>query len=261
VRIGGFDTSFRGYGGEDFEIGYRLQQAGVQFVSDRNAKALHYHRTTVKGVLRATRQEAPGDKLIGHKHPELRQGLRLMNIPEGRGSLLPRIGFFAPKLGDPLVFLLKQLLLPLERTKLRWLWLILFDQLRTYAYWRGVRDTFGSWGELVAYQMDAQEPPEMTLDISEGLPEALPLLWVDGPSRLTVTMRGQTLGTLEFGKPISVPLRPYLTELIINRFSIKILNILAEHAHAPWEKPVPVKDFLSFTELGLPTGEREKVTP
>jgi GT2 family glycosyltransferase len=40
-RVGGFDESFTGYGHEDLELGYRLQQAGVRIVYE--PRAINYH--------------------------------------------------------------------------------------------------------------------------------------------------------------------------------------------------------------------------
>jgi glycosyltransferase involved in cell wall biosynthesis len=41
-EVGGFDESFRGWGGEDVELAYRLHRRGAVFRSDRAAAALHY---------------------------------------------------------------------------------------------------------------------------------------------------------------------------------------------------------------------------
>ena len=41
-EVGGFDESFRGWGGEDVELAYRLHERGAVFCSDRSAAALHY---------------------------------------------------------------------------------------------------------------------------------------------------------------------------------------------------------------------------
>ncbi len=40
-KVGGFDDSFRGWGIEDNEIGYRLQKAGCRFVLNRKAIGFH----------------------------------------------------------------------------------------------------------------------------------------------------------------------------------------------------------------------------
>jgi glycosyltransferase involved in cell wall biosynthesis len=39
--VGGFDESFRGWGGEDIDLGYRLHREGARFVLSRAAAAVH----------------------------------------------------------------------------------------------------------------------------------------------------------------------------------------------------------------------------
>lgn len=41
-EVGGFDETFRGWGGEDVELAYRLHRQGAVFRADRAAAALHY---------------------------------------------------------------------------------------------------------------------------------------------------------------------------------------------------------------------------
>jgi glycosyltransferase involved in cell wall biosynthesis len=42
LAVGGFDESLQGWGGEDLEFGYRLQQGGVRFRRLENADATHH---------------------------------------------------------------------------------------------------------------------------------------------------------------------------------------------------------------------------
>jgi glycosyltransferase involved in cell wall biosynthesis len=42
-RFGGFDETFTGWGGEDLEMGLRLERGGVKFITDFRAKAFHRH--------------------------------------------------------------------------------------------------------------------------------------------------------------------------------------------------------------------------
>jgi GT2 family glycosyltransferase len=226
LRVGGFDPDFRGYGGEDFELGYRLLQAGVEFVSDRRVRARHYHRTTVAGVLRATRQEGRGDILLGQKHPELRSGLRLMRIPRDRYGLLVSTALIFPQFGDLITTLLRWILPICERYQLRRRWLSYFNHIRGYAYWRGVRDALGGWQALMAYRAAAHAPIEQQIDISNGLPKLLPDIPVDVPSRLVVLFREQPIGTLQLSAPIDMPLRPYLAEQLIEQLGPTLQTVL-----------------------------------
>lgn len=244
LDVGGFDPAFRGYGGEDFELGYRLLRAGVALVADRDARARHYHRTTVAGVLKATRQEGQGDVLLGRKHPELRAGLRLMSIPRDRYGLLVRTAVQAPAVGDQIVALLTRTLPLFERAQLRRRWLAYFNHVRGYAYWRGIRDALGSWQALLEYRQGATPLPHQQLDISAGLPAELPTLWVDGPSTLDIIYRGTLLGILRLPYAIEEPLRPYLARQLIEQFGPQLRTILAESqavAGLTHDLPVPVE--------------------
>ncbi len=243
LRVGGFDSSFRGYGGEDYELGYRLLQAGVELVADRNARALHYHRTTVAGVIRATRQEGRGDVLLGQKHPELRAGLRLMSIPRDRYGLLVRTAVQAPAVGDRIVAVLQSMLPLFERTQMRRRWLSYFNHVRGYAYWRGVRDALGSWNALLKYRRNALPIPQQLLDISDGLPPKLPKLWVDGPSTLQITYRGECVGTLHLMRPIESPVRQYLSEQLISQLGAQIEAIVRQRA-----EPIKATDLINGTQ-------------
>lgn len=223
ARVGGFDANFAGYGGEDFDLGYRLLQQGVRFVADRAALAYHYHRTSVAGVLRATRQEGRADVTLGRKHPELRAGLRLANMPNGSYGLLVGIAMRAPALGDLAVALGQRALPFFERTQMRRRWHKLFDHLRGYVYWRGVRDALGSWRALRSYQAGAGPVPRNELDITYGLPEPLPPLWVEGPSEIVVSCAGRELGVLRFAGHLSGPLRPALARALAAQFGPLLL--------------------------------------
>ena len=251
LRVGGFDPEFRGYGGEDFELGYRLLRAGVQFVADRAAQARHYHRTTVAGVLRATRQEAHGDVVLGRKHPELRPGLRLMHLPHGRYGLLAQLALRAPWVGDQLMRTIQAMLPLYQRTQMRRRWMERFNHVRGYAYWRGVRDVFGSWRALADYQMDKSPLPHYTLDISDGLPQELPAMWVDGPSQVLVTARGQTLGTITLPQAFDTPVHEHLKQALIGQLWPQLWVLLAQHGlnQAP---PVAVQplEVLASREYG-----------
>jgi hypothetical protein len=226
LKVGGLDSNFRGYGGEDFELGYRLLQAGVQLVSERRAKAHHLHRGSEAGRLKTAGQEAQGDRLLGLKHPELRNGLRLNWLPSGRTGKIARLGLYAPFIGDRLLGPAQLLLGLMAKLRMRRRWLVLFSALQNYTYWRGVRRAFGSAGEWEAYQSDSPVDPEQTLDITDGLPKVLPPIWINGPSYLNIVYRGQKLGTVRLPHYIGDPLPEYLADNILHQLYYQLWLIL-----------------------------------
>jgi glycosyltransferase involved in cell wall biosynthesis len=225
---GGFNSAFRGYGGEDFELGYRLLKQGVRFKCALRAKARHYHRSSVRSVLRATRQEAHGDAVMARLHPELLPGLRLAALPQGSYKSLALLALLLPATGDAGVALALKVLPLLERLQLRKRWQRLFDHVRGYSYWRGIRDVFGSLNGLRAFQNQAPTAPIVRMELSEGLPQELPSLWVEGPSRIEAVWRGRHLGILHIERFIDIPLHEFLADQLAEQLGLRISLALAQ---------------------------------
>jgi GT2 family glycosyltransferase len=230
LSLGGFDARFRGYGGEDFEMGYRLLKAGLVFDFAPAAVADHHHHTRLLGVLRNTRQEAHGDHLMATLHPELLPTLRLSRPMGGWFGRYLRLMMAAPWLTDTLNRPLPSLLGPLERLKLRGGWSLVFSTLRRYAYWRGVRDVFGSQRALVEFLVSHGSPPESSLptvdiEIADGLPAELPTMPSFGPVNLRVLLRGQPVGraTLDERFESSRSLREEVADALLSQASVAVV--------------------------------------
>jgi len=96
-RIGGYDESFRAYGGEDLDLGYRLRRAGLRFVYRPDAVGYHYH---VKGFDAFCRdQERAGHAVarLAERYPEIRKAKRVNLVADPWSALrgrerLQRIG-------------------------------------------------------------------------------------------------------------------------------------------------------------------------
>ena len=94
--LGGFDSSFKGYGWEDIELGYRYELNGnmrLRYIKD--AAAFHYHHLTVTAFCR--RQFNVGySSVIFHKlHPELDDFLKIQRIKPVWLSIKPGLWFVA----------------------------------------------------------------------------------------------------------------------------------------------------------------------
>lgn len=226
LAAGGFDVSFRGYGGEDFELGYRLLRSGVGFIADRRARARHHHDVTLARVLTATREEGAADVLLGQRHPELRSGLRLMWPPRLRDYRPALLAFRAPALGRLAAWSCRHRLPLYERLRRRNRWLNRFEFARSFAYWSGVADALGSVEALAAFRRGAPPPPVLEIDITFGIPDPLPSLWVHGPSRVVVTVAGARLGEVALPGPLQEPVRERLAREISNQLWLPLVGRL-----------------------------------
>jgi GT2 family glycosyltransferase len=88
-RIGRYDESFRQYGSEDLELGYRLARAGVRFVY--NPRAVGYHDHTKDFPTFCADMETAGESLIRvyRKYPDIKAPKKI-DIVEDRLRDLPR---------------------------------------------------------------------------------------------------------------------------------------------------------------------------
>jgi GT2 family glycosyltransferase len=214
VAAGGFDERFTGYGGEDYELGYRLYLSRLAIEVEPEARARHWHRTSAAGMVRATRQEARGDVLLGTLHPELRSGLRVMRSPRGPGRPLLFLAMRAGWLGDA-VMSAGMLLLPvLERLADRRRWARIMKAQRNYAYWRGVADALGSKQALEAYQAGAPPLKVAYWEPAHG-PSSLPALEPHTNTRLVIRHDGETVGEIIVAGPAEAPVRRHLRAVIL----------------------------------------------
>jgi glycosyltransferase involved in cell wall biosynthesis len=178
-KLGGFDSSIRSAGGEDYEFGARLIKAGVEFNLTTEALAYHHeHETTydINRYLQRARQEGRADVTIGHRHPDLRATLPLVHYIESRTFLsyvIHTLVFNFPKTGDSLAQGLQLILMLLERLKLRRSWLRLCGKLRSYWYLRGVAEKLKTHSELRLFFEDCllsdNGEAQVELDLSSGI--------------------------------------------------------------------------------------------
>jgi validoxylamine A glucosyltransferase len=69
--MGGFDTAFEGWGGEDIELGFRLEQHGAQFVWAEDAWALELPQPRDHGANRVTNYRNLRQFLVKHEHIDI----------------------------------------------------------------------------------------------------------------------------------------------------------------------------------------------
>lgn len=218
LASGGFDPAFRGYGGEDYDLGYRLMRQGVQLVADRRVRAMHHHTFPgYHGLQRIRRQEGHADVVLGRKHLELRAGLRLMK-GDPESDRMIEIAFTRAGLSVAEIRTRTLWALLYARLGARMRWSTQLNMLLTYAYWRGLYEALGSWQALEEFREGAIVPVHI-VDISDGMDEPPSDYWVNGPSELRVVAGGDDLGTVRIPGPVLSPLRATLADRVADSLS------------------------------------------
>jgi len=149
LEAGGFDTTLATYGGEDYELGCRLQKMGARFRFLPDAEGVHYahENKTVAAYLARARSVGRNDAYIVNKHPEFLDRLNIGLVTRPRtalGRIARLFAFDCPQWGDPLVRGLGWISWCLEGLRARHAWNRLIDSLYQYWYFRGVSDALGN---------------------------------------------------------------------------------------------------------------------
>ncbi len=121
-----FDETLEGWGGEDLDLGLRLEKAGIGFLAARDAVACHHFTGSLSGHLaRTTEYGRVALPVLAARHPEIKRITGLENLASPFWRLLINDAFFKPAgyLAERLDFL------PIPD--------ILFDYLTFAAYARG----------------------------------------------------------------------------------------------------------------------------
>jgi GT2 family glycosyltransferase len=185
VAVGGFDEGFAGYGGEDWELGVRLLDSGVEVVAEPAAIARHHRRHTAADLLAHTRSEGRADVHFARRHPAVLGSLRLRYPPDGALGHAVRQAFEHPERADAsLRSAVRRLaaIQPLRR------WWTRFEEHRAVAYWWGVAETLGTWEAYEAFvagvpraatAVDVRHGIPAHIDAPEGVPCEIAVLWSD----------------------------------------------------------------------------------
>jgi len=85
--VGCYDDSFKRYGSEDLDLGYRLSRRGIPFVYNPHAVGFHHHLKSFDQF--CVDQEAAGESLIElcRKHPEIRSSKKVDVIADRYSAL------------------------------------------------------------------------------------------------------------------------------------------------------------------------------
>lgn len=119
-EVGFFDESFKSYGSEDSELGYRLWKKGVKMVYEPKARAQHFNEETLESILEKRENWGRSHLLLAKKHPELAEEISIAGI------LAPGRKYYQIFIKKPFLFVGKKvciLLAMLNQTKLCWVFL------------------------------------------------------------------------------------------------------------------------------------------
>ena len=197
---GGFDTRLRCH--EDYELGYRLIQAGCRFNFSERAAGAHEDRTRLDRACWRKRQEGIADVYLASRYRELRAALPLTRRRSFKQQVIRALAFHAPAAGDALASILSALLRPLEVLGARFMWYRVVYGVLGYWYERGVADAAGSHGALRSLIADAWSDarlsgPGTAIDVSE-IETAERLLDTLRPSAAELTVGARKFAQIQY---------------------------------------------------------------
>ena len=232
--LGGFDTGLRCH--EDYELGFRAIQAGLEFTVAVGAEARHHDDSTIDKVMRRKFDEGVADVALGRRYRDLVRGLPL--AWEGRTSrrrqALRRLAWTRSSAGDALARAMQRLLPVYEAASLRFRWRIVVEALLEYWYWRGVASTLRHPAALEQLLATASpEPPAMSVDLSSGIAAAEAILDRHRPSAARLMLGDDTIATVPAYAGYE-PLRGvHLRPLLARWCHVPYLHAAGRHGQIP----------------------------
>lgn len=201
-NVGGFEPMLRCH--EDYELGYRLIEAGACFQFSRSAMGYHEEVTDLARSLRRQIDEGMADVWLAEHHPSLIETLRLYTFYGSRlARLVQRLAFSARWAAALLAGATWALLWAADLLRFRRVWRRLTNVLLMHNYWSGVvraavdrttlRAFFRSRDELVGRY---SEP--IDIDLSLGLDAAETRLSELRPTSVLLRWEDTIVGVMPF---------------------------------------------------------------
>jgi GT2 family glycosyltransferase len=196
--LGGFDAGLRCH--EDYELGYRAIQAGLQLRLIADAVAWHHDATDIAKALRRKFEEGVADVQLARRYPELVPTLPLAWQPEGGrvARVLRRCAWDYPATGQLLARSLLSMLGSYERWRLRFRWRSRLEALMAHAYWRGVISVVGTRERL--REISARDArtvvPDLIIDLANGIEAAEAQLEARRPRSARLVLRSHVVGDI-----------------------------------------------------------------
>ena len=209
TSVGGFDSRYRCH--EDYELGYRLLEAGAEFVFVEAASGVHTDRTRLERACGRKREEGYADVQLAQQYPELRTSMLMARRLTLKQTILRWLAFHAPRVGDAAAQTLMDILPLIERVGFRMSWQRVLYFVFGYWYIRGLADALpresdlaqvleGAWDERKAREADA-----LQVALDDGLDAAERVLDERRPMAAVLQIAGATFGELSY-QPGAEPL-------------------------------------------------------
>lgn len=195
-ELGGFDDALRCH--EDWELGYRAIQAGLDLQFLPEAIAVHHDATTLEKTLGRKFDDGVADVQLIQRYPEL-----VHDLPLGRPTDVDRLGralrelaWRWPRTSDAVAGALRVALRGYEAARLRFRWCAMLENLLDHAYWRGVATAAGSPEVLrgMVERAPARESPSLTIDLARGIDAARGELDAKRPRSIRLVIAGEFVG-------------------------------------------------------------------
>lgn len=231
--VGGFRAGF--YRHEDYELGFRLLEAGAVLVFAERAESVHHEQPALHPALVRKRWEGLDDVLLGRMHPTSKPVLpmaglrRYLALPS---RIMMRLAFGLPALGDRLAWACERMLAPLERARRYPTWLRVLTGLMIYWYWRGVASEIPSLDMLNEFLSARGHEPEaqhgLALHLEQGLAAAAARLDEVRPAAVGIYYQDRRIGHIPI-LPGSELLRGrHLRPLLSRHFRTPLLQALVD---------------------------------
>jgi GT2 family glycosyltransferase len=229
-EVKGFSASFECR--DDYELGYRLVQAGAEFSFAYEAMAFHNDKVTnLQRSLARKKIEAGADILFQRLHPEFRNGqaAHYLNSHSVLNSVFLHTIRLCPAVTDSLARFGFTIMRYLERLKMRSSWFTLSHFLHRYWYVRGLLQHFTSLKELRRFIISNEAPTEhrkLKIDLQQALKTIEGELDQVRPLELEVYYGAEQIGTVPF-RPGAEPIRgTHLRKILKKEFSEELSAIL-----------------------------------
>ena len=230
-QVNGFNTAFPTR--DDYELGFRLIEAGAQFCFAYEARTFHNDQVTdLHRSLQRKKVEASADIEFQKLHPELKnqEGVLYVNLHSFSNAFLLRVIRLFPSLTDALARWAFNCMGYLEKINMIPLWLKMNYRLHQYWYLRGLAGTFPSVKELYHFINDIPAPPKanwkITIDLQQGLKKIEEELDRIKPGEMDIYYGTKLIGTVEY-EPGAEPIKGiHLRQMLKDKFYKELLSVI-----------------------------------